>query len=369
MTQSAKSIKSTNLTDPAKSTGPTKPTDSTNPKTITPAEPQPYFQILEPNFPDWLQEYIATPEFQKQKYISTTCGTIYTNLFDSHIFYSSYDHSIAVALIVWHFTHDKAQTLAGLFHDIATPTFKHCVDFLNGDYMTQESTEDQTSAIIKNSNYIANLLKRDHIKAEDIVDYHIYPIADNDIPKLSADRLEYSLANAYFIYELLTLPEVKEIYNDITVQQDESGTPELGFKTKSIARKFVKITSQMSIIYRDDRTRFSMQFIADLLQKLQTDGLLTVQDLYDLKESEVINLIESSKYRDAFHSWQTATKIHTSKTQPNGVYYVHHGAKVRYIDPLLNGAHISKQCKIAQNYITKNLSYDMGNYVYPDFDF
>ena len=39
-------------------------------------------------------------------------------------------------------TKDKKATLAGLFHDIATPSFKHCVDFLNGDYMTQESTED-----------------------------------------------------------------------------------------------------------------------------------------------------------------------------------------------------------------------------------
>ena len=113
-----------------------------------------YFKILEPNFPEWLIEYINTEEMLKQQYISITCGTIYSDLFESDYFFSSLDHSVAVALIVWHFTHDKKQTLSGLFHDIATPVFKHCVDFLDGDYMTQESTEDLTSKIISDSKEI-----------------------------------------------------------------------------------------------------------------------------------------------------------------------------------------------------------------------
>ena len=117
-----------------------------------------YFKVLEPEFPEWLNDYINTPELLKQQYISMTCGTIYSNLFESNFFYSSLDHSIGVALIVWHFTHDKKQTLSGLFHDIATPAFKHCVDFLNGDYLNQESTEDLTTQIISNSKEIMALL-------------------------------------------------------------------------------------------------------------------------------------------------------------------------------------------------------------------
>lgn len=89
-----------------------------------------YFNVLEPNFPEWLNDYIETKELLKQRYISMTYGTIYSDLFESEFFFSSLDHSVAVALIVWHFTHDKKQTLSGLFHDIATPVFKHCVDFL-----------------------------------------------------------------------------------------------------------------------------------------------------------------------------------------------------------------------------------------------
>ena len=328
-----------------------------------------YFNILEPEFPGWLNDFINTKELLPQRYISITCGTIYSNLFESDFFFSSLDHSVAVALIIWHFTHDKKQTLSGLFHDIATPAFKHCVDFLNGDYMTQESTEYLTTEIIKKSSEIVKLLERDNIKISEIDDYHIYPIADNDTPRLSADRLEYSLSNALFTYKLLDIESIKEIYNDIEIQKNSETEMELGFKTKKIARKFVKVTSRLSIIYREDRTRYSMQFIADILKQLSNENKISKQDLYNLKESEVIDIIESSKYNAIFNIWKNATKVKTSKEEPKDVYYVHHGAKIRYIDPLVNGERISKICKIAKSMINKNLSYDMNNYVYLDFKF
>lgn len=328
-----------------------------------------YFKILEPNFPEWLNEYIDTKELLSQQYISITCGTIYSNLFESEFFFSSLDHSVAVALIVWHFTHDKKQALSGLFHDIATPAFKHCVDFLNEDYMTQESTEDLTTEIIKNSKEIMSLLKRDNIDISEVDDYHIYPIADNDTPKLSADRLEYSLANALFTYKLLDIESIKEIYEDIEIQNNEENEIELGFKTKKIARDFVKATSRLSVIYREDRTRYSMQLIADILKRLNNENKISKKDLYELKESDVIKIIESSKYNEIFNIWKNAKKVKVSDQKPKNVYYVHHGAKIRYIDPLFKGERISKCCKIAKKMIDDNLSYNMDKYVYLDFDF
>lgn len=328
-----------------------------------------YFNVLEPNFPEWLNDYIETKELLKQRYISVTCGKIYSNLFEIDFFFSSLDHSVAVALIVWHFTHDKKQTLSGLFHDIATPVFKHCVDFLNGDYMTQESTEDLTSKIISNSKEIMELLKRDNIKLEEVDDYHIYPVADNDTPKLSADRLEYSLSNALLTYKLSNIDDIKKIYNDVILDKDEEGTLELSFKSKATALEFVKITSKLSIIYREDRTRYSMQLLADIIKKLNEDRLITKEDLYNMKESEVIEIIENSKYKDIFNIWKNAKNIKVSKEKPENVYFVHHGAKIRYIDPLVNKKRISSISEEAKEEIDKNLSYDMNNYVYLDFNF
>ena len=122
-----------------------------------------YFKILSPEFPEWLLEYINTPEMNRISKISLNCGTDYSKCFNIRYWYSNLEHSIGVALIVWHFTKDKKQTLAGLFHDIATPTFKHCVDFMNEDYEKQESTAERTTEIIKNSKEIMKLLSLQRI--------------------------------------------------------------------------------------------------------------------------------------------------------------------------------------------------------------
>ena len=323
-----------------------------------------YFKILSPEYPEWIDEYINTDRMQKQKYISVTCGKIYSKLFDYED-YTSLDHSIAVALIIWNFTHDKKQTLSGLFHDIATPAFKHCIDFLNEDYMNQESTEELTKKLIEGSKDIMSLLKRDGISIDEVCDYHIYPIADNDTPMLSADRLEYSLSNDLIVFKTNTLENIKEIYNDIEVQTNENGIIELGFKTKKYAGEFVKNTSRLSICYRDDATRFYMQAIADILKKVSDDELITKRDLYELKETEVISIIKKSKYKEAFEILINSKKVNISKEEPD-VYFINHGAKVRYIDPLYNGKRISKECKIAQKMIEKNLSYNMDKYVFLD---
>ena len=259
---------------------------------------------------------------------------------------------------------DKKQTLSGLFHDIATPAFKHCVDFLNGDYMNQESTEDLTTQIISNSKEIMSLLERDSIKLEEVNDYHIYPIADNDTPNLSADRLEYSLSNALFIHKLLDFETIKRLYNDIKVGKDEKNIEELEFTSESSALEFVKVTSKLSIIYREYRTIYSMQLIADILKKLSEDNLITKSDLYNLKEQDVIDIIKKSSYNDIFNKWKKAEKVLISETKPNGVYSVNLTSKIRYIDPLVNGWRISTIDKNANKLIEDNLNYKTDKYVY-----
>ena len=88
-----------------------------------------------------------------------------------------------------------------------------------------------------------------------------------------------------------------------------------------------------------------------------------------MKESDIIDIIENSKYNKIFEIWKNASKVKISKEEPENVYFVHHGAKIRYIDPMVNGEKISKCCKIANKMIQDNLSYDMNNYVYLDFNF
>ena len=325
-----------------------------------------YYKILSWDFPEFLNDYIFTKEMQHLKYISVTCGKIYSKMFNFGYPYTTLDHSIGVALIIWNFTADKKQTLAGLFHDIASPVFKHTVDIFNGDSEIQESTENKTSDIIRNSKEIMALLKRDEIRLEEIEDYHIYPIADNDTPKLSADRLEYSLSNALFANELCDIEEIKRFYKNIYVGINEEKEIELCFDDQNIADKFVELTSSLSILYRDNKTRFSMELLSDMLKWLVRNRLLTINDLYKLSEDDVIEIINKSKLKDIYAKWVNMKDVKISKCIPNNYYSVKCRVKIRYIDPLVNNKRVSNISEKARENIKNNFNYDMDNYIYSD---
>lgn len=337
-----------------------------------------YFDILSPEKPDFLEEYINTPEMKKQAGISVSCGTCYSKLFpEITLWYSSLDHSVAVALIIWNFTKDKKQTLAGLFHDIATPAFKHVIDFLNGDYEKQESTEELTTKIISESKEIMNLLNRDRIKIEEINDYHKYPIADNDTPMLSSDRLEYTLSNGFGVRrKLWNLDEVKEIYENIEIQKNEKEIEELGFKDKEIAEKFVKNMSVLSKSYMDSKTKLSMQFLAEIVKEMYKQNLISKNDLYNLPEKEIMKKIENCKYNDVaqkFNEWRNTEKVYESDSVVENKYCKEIKTKIRYINPLIryenNYIRINQISKKAKEDINSCLNFKTKKYAYFDFEF
>ena len=92
-----------------------------------------YHKILCNEFPSWLCGYVCLPVLQRLKGIGLLCGTDWTALYRNRFFYSRFDHSVGTALVAWNFSQDKKQTLAALFHDIATGVFSHVNDFRKGD--------------------------------------------------------------------------------------------------------------------------------------------------------------------------------------------------------------------------------------------
>lgn len=297
-----------------------------------------YLQILEPKFPAWLDEYIAAPELQRIGKISMFCGKDYSVSFGVKFYFSNLDHSVAVALILWHFTHDKKQTLAGLFHDIATPVFKHCIDMMNGDAYTQESTESQTEDIIKNSKTIMSLLKRDGIKFEEVCDYKIYPLADSPMPGCSADRFEYNFSNGLSLKRVWELDEIKDIYSHALVGTNEKGDPEFAFDSVSVAEDYISHVAKLWPEWMHEPNKVYMQFLADMCASVESIGKLTVNDLYTLSEQEVISKIENcgdSYLEDCFHKFRTRKRIDVSPVPLKNRYSIKLKCKRRYIVPLV----------------------------------
>ena len=336
-----------------------------------------YFKILSDEFPEWLEEYINTPEMQRINKISMSCGTDYSKCFNVRYFYSNLDHSVGVALIIWHFTHDKKQTLAGLLHDIATPVFKHCIDFMNGDSEKQESTEERTIDIIKNSKEIMTLLARDGIKLEEVNDYKLYPIADNDTPKLSADRFEYTFSSGLTFFRVWELDTIKEMYSNIVVTKNESGMDELAFKDKNICEKYISIISKLWPEWVSDKDRTVMQFLADMCKSLNKINKLDIDDLYTLSEKEVINRFKKcgDKYlEDSWEKFSNCDKVLKSEKKIDDKYCVNIKSKTRYVNPLVIIDGTAKRIYDISEKSKKDIDGYLqlpkgGYYTYFDFDF
>ncbi len=315
--------------------------------------------------PPFLRELSRTPEMLRLREVGMNCGCEYTAFkrFRHLGPYSRYDHSLGAARIVWHFTEDPAQAAAALFHDIATPTFAHSVDFMRGDALQQESTEAGTEKIIRGSGEICRILAENGIEPDAVVDYHRYPIADNDAPRLSADRLEYTLGNL-LNYQLRPLGVLRHYYRDLIVRQNESGEPELAFRDVLTAISFAYDALRCSRIYVAPEDRYAMQMLAELLKRALARGVIDEADLLGTEPKLIRKLkndVLSGREWRAFRAMKEMLRDE-AEAPPELRRVI--PAKKRCIDPLVAGkGRLSKICPAFQQELQAFLDEDQSGWL------
>lgn len=299
---------------------------------------QELWNVYHHEIPAFLREFAATSPMQRLKDVGMNCGCEYTAfpLFANLRPYSRFDHSVGVALIVWHFTGSMEQALAGLFHDVTTPVFAHVVDFLNGDHMKQESTEAGVAECLESSQEVMELFRKYKLPLERIADYHQYPVADNDAPALAADRLEYTLGNLWN-YGFADLNEIRALYEDLFIGTNEAGARELVFRTPEIAEKFSRMALQTSRIYIADEDRFAMQALADLLHRAVERGVIHLKDLWTTERAVLDRLTADPVSKKEWEAFRAYGRLCRSPEKPETGYWVRIGAKRRWIDPYVPG--------------------------------
>ena len=288
--------------------------------------------------PDFLRDAAETDALRRLLDVGMNCGCEYTNFprFCDLAQYSRFDHSLGVALIVWQHTHDKKQAMAGLLHDVATPVFAHVVDFLKGDYLTQEATEAGTEATIRASRSLCAVLDKHGLTVDEVKDYHIYPVADNDSPRLSADRLEYSLGNMRN-YGFADRCTVEALYKDIAVGENECGETELVFTHLEQASAFAGLALKCGKVYVCDEDRYAMQRLAEILADALQAGVIAAGDLA-ATEPQIIEKLAADFA--AAKAWRAFCALHTTETADDarsGGAWRKIYAKKRYIDPFVVG--------------------------------
>lgn len=315
--------------------------------------------------PAWMHVYMESEAVKRLQGIDMNCGLNYTSfpLFRDISSYTRYEHSLGVSLIVYHFTHDKKQALSGLFHDIATPAFSHVIDFMKKDYMKQEYTENDTKMILMNDPVIKAQLEKDGISMEEVCDYHIYPIADNDSPRLSSDRLEYTLSNALH-YGFASIDEICMIYQDLTIVYNEEEIEELAFMHEACAERFTQLALKCGRIYSCANDRYAMERLAQLLNRCMKDGVITEEDCRK-DEAHVINILKHSQFASEWDAFTRLSEVKSFDHPVEGALSLK--VKKRYIDPLCaDGKRVSAKCDRIDSEISGFLNEEMNEYLKGD---
>ncbi len=309
-----------------------------------------YHKILCKDFPSWLNEFLELPLLTRLKGVGLLCGTDWTPLYSNAFYYSRFDHSKGTALIAWNFTHDKKQTLAALFHDISTGAFSHVNDFRKGDALKQEVSEKETFNVLAGDKELSAMLKKEKIELEEIADYHVYPLCDNEIPHLSADRLEYMFPSNMALCNLITghvwtLDEVKLMYENICVLQNEDGEDELAFTNSEPAGLYTEGFCDCSLVLQKNENKLALNMLGKIVNLAVKENLITEQDCMTLSEAQIIKIFDDFAAKTDSHlaslikKWRTMTGIERFNEEPAGNYYsVCLEVKKRYINPLVKTA-------------------------------
>ena len=294
--------------------------------------------IYESQMPGFLRPFLLSPALRRLQGIGMNCGCEYTSfpLFRRVLPYSRWDHSVGTALITWHMTGEEVPSLTALFHDVSAPVFAHVIDFVKGDYLLQEATEEGTARRIREDPVLAGLLREQGIPVDLVSEDRLYPFVNNETPRLCADRLEYTLGNLLH-FGICTADEIRALYNALTVTRAEDEADELAFADWETAARFARLALRCSRIYVSEEDRYAMQRLAELIRRTMEKGLLREEDLWTT-EAAVLNRIRADQeLREEWEAFTALSRTERAERPDGRPGWRQIPAKKRWIDPLVAG--------------------------------
>lgn len=295
---------------------------------------QEYINFLGP-IPNFLEKYLSLRILTRLKKVGYFCGMDYASsdiyLFEYKI--SRFEHSLTTALLTWRFTKSKRQTLAALFHDVSTPCFSHVIDYMNKDYENQESTEEKTESILKNSKRLKELLQEDNLVLDDVLDFKNYTIVDNHRPKLCADRVDGIILTSLGWTKTLNMSEVPNILNGLKVMINEDNEKEIGVTTPELANRLCDLNREIDIVCHSNEDNYMMELLAEITKYAIDKNYITYDNLYEYNEEKLMKLLcttDDTALKIMINLFKTVKLDEISiKELPT--------LKRRYINPLVNG--------------------------------
>jgi len=298
-----------------------------------------YFKLLNYNeLPNFILKYLNSPSLIRLKKIGYFCGMDYAskNIYNFNEYISRFDHSITTALLTWNLTKDKNATIAALFHDISTPCFSHVIDYMNKDYVIQESTEKYSEEVITKDKYLLDCLNYDNISLEDIINFKKHTIVDLERPMLCADRLDGIILTSLFWTKAMNMNEVNSAIKSISVYENENQNLEIGFNDNEVANMIIEKNNIIDIYCHSKEDNYMMELLANITKKCIEKEYFNYEELYIYEEEKIISKIITSNNKQILELWNLFKNIKKEDIPEISMPPI----KKRVIKPLVNGKRI-----------------------------
>ena len=232
-----------------------------------------------------------------------------------------FEHSLGVLILLRKFDASLEEQIAGLLHDVPHTAFSHVADFIfeNEGHDYHERFLDE---IIYNSK-IPEILEKEGLDIEYILDEENFGLLERELPKLCADRLDYSMRD---------LKSHKNYGMEKFAEGLKADDGEFAFKNFELAEEFgIKFIELDSTVYASPKEVAIYELFADIIRKALELNEITEEDLFttDRELMEKLRAIECEEIQMKFHLLDDGLEIETGAEDPD----IDGSTKARAVDP------------------------------------
>jgi hypothetical protein len=260
--------------------------------------------------------------------------------------YSRFEHSIGDYFLLKKYGAPLEEQIAGLIHDVSHSVFSHVIDYIldsgsEKEHSHQDSVFDE---YIKQSE-IPEILKKYGIDPAYITDDSHFPLKENELPDICADRIDYSLRTACAFGEM---ENGRQVLDKLLVKGKK-----WYFKDFDSAKKYAGLFSKINKrYYASLGNAATFRLTGDCVKYALTKRYITETDLYTT-DALVLSKIEKHVMKDKKLGllFDRMNGKVSYKNDPAD-YDVEVYCKSRAIDPLfLDGRVLKRVSEVDKNWI------------------
>lgn len=252
---------------------------------------------------------------------------------------SRFRHSVGVYLLLKKFNASFEEQIAGLIHDVSHATFSHCIDYVlsSGSEKEQNHQDNIFQKFILKSE-IPTILRKYNLNPDHFFEDSNFPLKENKLPDLCADRIDYSLRDS-LIHEVLTRKEVDFFLDNLSVIDSQ-----WVFKNIKSAKKFANFFNKINTShYCGLQSAVMFRVVGDYLKHSIEKGYINEDDFYST-DKQVLDKIKKCLSKDEklkFLYNRLNRKVEVRNNPTN--FQAHIFCKSRVVDPLcIDGGKIKR---------------------------